>query len=650
MLNLAGFFHLNLMYSSIAEDQRRQVIRRCYHPLLDLATPQRPLSLETTGLTLEIIRDLDPLWVEKLKSRLQDGSVEFVGSGFSQIIAPLVPAKVNRANIKMGMTVYETLLGVRPQIWLINEMAYSGGLPGLYAEAGAKALVMEWNNTWKGHPDWDPELRYHHQRALGNDGTTLPVLWIDTLDFQKFQRMAHDHLDLEQWVADWGRRATDTFSGQTRFATYYGSDAEIFDFRPGRYSHEGAPTGTREMQRIGEALDKLAQNPQIKLGTLGAALEENPNQVCGLPLQLECTEQPVIVKKQEKYNLNRWAVTGRGDLEANTACHLQAAQLDESSPDKLWRNLLFRWSSDFRTHITPGRWQEFSNANKPTTRPLPLKTPVDGEPIALDTADRRLALFTETAGVVLDLRRGLALSSVVFPLLGEAAALGTLPHGHFDDISFGADFYSGHSVVQRPGKRKLTDLQACASTTSAVRRSDGSLVIRAEISDDELTIIKQIEIEADQPRIILSGRLKLPDRRAGEIHPVHLTVVPGLFDADNLIFRTHNGGSTMESFPLTKSSVHHGASYSTLVTAKGGLGATEGKFELADGKCSLVIKHDPTVSALIPTVRFEKVRGGEYFLRLRYSAQEIDETFVENDSPWCVEWRIEISARKENLD
>ena len=642
MLNLAGFFHLNLMYSSIAEDQRFQVINRCYHPLLDLATPTHPLSLEATGLTLEIIRDLDPAWIEKLVGKMQDGSVEFVGSGYSQIIAPLVPAKVNRANIRLGMSTYEYLLGVRPPIWLINEMAYSGGLPGLYAEAEIKALVMEWNNTWKGHPDWDSRLRYHHQRALGSDGTTIPVLWIDTLDFQKFQRMAHDDMTLDQWTENWSNRAADTVN-ETCFATYYGSDAEVFNFRPGRYSHEGDHGQASEWNRIRQALDTLTKNPHLQLGTLGAALEEKPSEVCSLALSLECTEQPVVVKKQEKYNLNRWAVTGRGDLEANTACHILAAGLDDTASDSQWRDLLFKWSSDFRTHITSDRWKSFNTAleNQDVEKFLPSK----GEPIAFESAGRQLNLSTDSAKVVLDLRRGLALNSLVFPLLGESPALGTLPHGHFDDISFGADFYSGHSVVQRPGKRKLTDLQACASTTTVYRRPDGNLVAQAEISDGDLNIIKEIEVDATAPRIILSGRLQLPKRQAGEIHPVHLTVVPGLFDAGHLRFRTHNGGSEMEEFPLSESSVHHGASYSTLITAKGGLGATENIVEIGDGKCSLVIRHDPCVSALIPTVRFEKVRGGEYFLRLRYSAQEIDETFVENDAPWQVGWRIIVEAR-----
>ena len=177
------------------------------------------------------------------------------------------------------------------------------------------------------------------------------------------------------------------------------------------------------------------------------------------------------------------------------------------------------------------------------------------------------------------------------------------------------------------------------------RLDNGSLVARTTISDGELTVTKQIEVDADQPRITLTGRLELPSRRAGEIHPMHLTVVPGLLDPDHLQFRTHNGGLAFETFPLTESSVHHGASYSTLVTAKGGLGATEGVVEIGDNKRILVIRHDPCVSALMPTVRFEKVRGGGYFLRLRYSAQEIDETFVQNDAPWHVEWKITIEAK-----
>ncbi len=644
MLNLAGFFHLNLMYSSIAIDQRPTVIERCYHPLLDLASPDLPLTVEATAITLELINEIDPGWLDKLKTCLDNGTVEFVGSGYSQIIAPLVPASINQANIRLGMKTYEKILGLRPKIWLINEMAYSGGLPGLYVAEGIGALVMEWNNTWKGHPDWDPELRYHWQKAVGNDGSAIPVLWIDTLDFQKFQRMAHDALDVQQWTGAWSEKALKS-RNIIRFSTYYGSDAEVFDFRPGRYSHEERQSGSNEWLRIKDALENLAAAEDVKLVTLGSALSEKESEVCGKAITLECTEQPVIVKKQEKYNLNRWAVTGRGDLEANTACHLLMRQLNSSASDNQWRDLLFKWSSDFRTHITEERWADFKTSTIKKSSPGSLKKWDDEISESFEKTERTLKLHTDSADVVLDLRRGLALQSVIFPVFGNKPALGTLPHGHFDDISFGADFYSGHCVVQRPGHRKLTDLQTCAESTTLSRRPDGSLIARVNISDGELTVSKQITIDADAPRITLSGSLALPSRRSGEIHPMHLTIIPGLFQKEGLRFRTHNGGRMVETFPLAETNVHHGASYSTLITAKGGLGATEGIVELGDEKRSLVITHNPSISALIPTVRFQEVRGGDYFLRLRFSAQEIDETFREEDSPWSVQWEIRIEAR-----
>ena len=57
-----------------------------------------------------------------------EGNCEFVGSGYSQIIGPLVPAEVNGANLRLGNQVYEKMLGFRPDIALVNEQAYSAGL------------------------------------------------------------------------------------------------------------------------------------------------------------------------------------------------------------------------------------------------------------------------------------------------------------------------------------------------------------------------------------------------------------------------------------------------------------------------------------------------------------------------------------------
>ncbi|MCP4292715.1 MAG: glycoside hydrolase family 57 [bacterium] len=643
MLNLASFFHLNLMYSSIEEDERLAVIQKCYHPLLDLASSEKPISVEATALTLKIIQELDPAWLEKLRQGINNGFVEFVGSGYSQVIAPLVPAKVNIANLKYGFDFYEKILGIQPEIWLVNEMAYSGGLPEIYANAGVKALVMEWNNTWKGHQEWNPQWRHHHQLAQGSDQTTLPVIWVDTLDFQQFQRMAHNDISTDEWLNLWQQKAK-TASNQTHFATTYGSDAEVFDFRPGRYSQEKSKRPQDEWKTIDQALIQLANLPGVKLGHLKESLREEPSAVCGQKLSLESTAQPVVVKKQEKYNLNRWAVTGRDDLLINTICQVAVGHLDNDSTDEQWTDLLYRWSSDFRTHLTTKRWEKLQTL--PAVRPEPAGLPNEfpGKPFPFSAEDRHLEVNTPSVQAKFDMRRGLALRSVIFPTLGNAAAIGTLPHGYFDDIAFGADFYSGHAVAQHPGHHKVTDLKPCVDKTTLTQLENGNFLLGAEVTDGDLKILKTMEIFTRAPRIVFSGRMDLPERRSGEIHPVHLTIIPGFFDLKNLYFQTHNGGLSLETFSLAESGVHHGESYSTLITAKGGLGATEGLMVISDGNRTLKIQHDRNVSALMPTVRFEKMRDQKYFLRLRYSAQEIDETFVGNSDPWSVQWRVSIEA------
>ena len=660
VLKLFAFFHLNLMYSSIEEQARSSVIQRCYQPLLDLAESGVPVSLEASGLTLEIINDLDPIWLNRLKNLIAAKRIEFVGSGYSQIIAPLVPAAINAVNIDLGRKCYAELLGIEPKIWLVNEMAWSGGLPAIYEQAGVKAVVMEWNNAWKYHPEWSPQYRHHFQIAQGCDGAQIPMIWVDTLDFQKFQRMASGEMPVSEFVEFWQAKQK-SLVGESRFGTLYGSDAEVFDFRPGRYREERDSAHSGEWERIDRSIAAISALKDVNVCFLNDALSEKPSDVCGTVLELQTTAQPVVVKKQEKYNLNRWAVTGRRDLEINTTCHRLATHFlaDPETNDDQWRELCYLWSSDFRTHITHDRFKEFlkrlhSFDDLHRDGESAQDSVVSSENSSWDevkpTENQRLFLSTDHVKCELDLRRGLALRTLAFPVLGNEPALGTLAHGHFDDIAFGADFYTGHVVVQHPGQSKFSDLQSCGQATKWHRHPDGGVSISTEIQDGDLLVTKEYYLSPIEPEIQMSGTLKLPARLAGEVHPIHLTVIPGLFTASMLHFETHNGGQALESFPLQGSDVHHGESYSTLITSKHGLGATESILRLSDGTRTLTMSHDPCRSALMPTVRFSVVRGGGYFLRLRYSAQEVDETFVPGSEPWTLHWSLKIRASLEDVD
>jgi len=60
-LRLFTVFHLNLAYSSIEEEQRAQVVERCYWPLLRLAREyDLPFGIEASAYTLEAASVADP--------------------------------------------------------------------------------------------------------------------------------------------------------------------------------------------------------------------------------------------------------------------------------------------------------------------------------------------------------------------------------------------------------------------------------------------------------------------------------------------------------------------------------------------------------------------------------------------------------------
>ena len=163
-MNIYSIFHLNLMYSSISISSRNSVIKNCYWPLLTLADMGIPIGIEATALTLKIIKDLEPRWIKKLKQLISIGNVEFIGSGYSQIIGPLVPYDVNFKNQYFGIKEYSKILNITPKTALINEMAYSNGITEAYIENGYDTIIMEWNNSKRYKIGWNENWKFYPQR------------------------------------------------------------------------------------------------------------------------------------------------------------------------------------------------------------------------------------------------------------------------------------------------------------------------------------------------------------------------------------------------------------------------------------------------------------------------------------------------------
>lgn len=108
-------------------------------------------------------------------------------------------------------------------------------------------------------------------------------------------------------------------------------------------------------------MEAISADPGLSWIPPSAVLKHLAGPHAGHPLRLESADQPIPVKKQDKYNVLRWALTGRDYLSINRRCHRlhQTLAASTHATDADRQEPCFLWSSDFRTHITPSRWEAY---------------------------------------------------------------------------------------------------------------------------------------------------------------------------------------------------------------------------------------------------------------------------------------------------
>jgi hypothetical protein len=254
---------------------------------------------------------------------------------------------------------------------------------------------------------------------------------------------------------------------------------------------------------------------------------------------------------------------------------------------------------------------------------------------------RFLVLQGKNLSVRLNCLRGLALDALIDHRHGDQPLCGTLHHGYYDDIRWGADYYSGHLVLESPGRRKVTDLQPAEPALEAVA---GGLCVSVSIPTPLGPVEKRWWIDDAGGRLVLSQRLDWSEPLIGTLRLGHITLIPEAFDITTLGYRTHNGGRTLESFAFAGAEVTHGRAVSFLVSSNQAIGVTGGMVELGDSDHRLRVCHDPAQSALIGLISHHLVRDS-HFTRLAFSAREVDDTSrplpVGN---LCLEFEISLSG------
>lgn len=635
-----SLFHLNITYSSIAVEQRALVIQQCYEPLLDLINDgEFQIGIELNAWTLKIISDINPDWVQRFKSLLSSGKCELIGSGYVQLIGPLVPHDANIFNQKYGVEEYERLLGIRPELALVNETAYSSGMVGIYKQAGYKGIILDRDNIALALGQQSVDSAMPCNADSGN-GEELPVLWSDSFLFQKFQRYAHGDIRLKDYLEYFKVRANKTSTP----LSIYCNDAEIFDHRPGRFDEEPPLANESEWHRIKRLYQTLSDDLKVNWLSPSRALELQCQTDNKTPQQLTSAQHPIPVKKQAKYNISRWAVSGRNDLWINTICHrIYQALINKGLNDDphKWRNLCECWASDLRTHITAERWDKACRKIDALAKDAGVSTNINnkltdinanitdvsaiqkaGFSIEYDPEEILLTIRSKKLQLVLNLRRGLAIDSLAFLQHDFAPIIGTLPHGYFQSIELGADFYSAGTVVELTKEHcRITDLER---VQPKLFLDNDNLRIRVEISTELGPIEKEVCISKNTEKVGLSVAFPNWKRPYGTVRVNTLTLLPKAF-AGMLNVKTTNGGTSPETFSLKDDFEHHIPS-SSIVSASAGLGGESGEIEIRDETRGARINWDPSKCAAFPMLS-HKVCPPSALTRLMFSLSEIDETF-----------------------
>ncbi len=657
-LYLYSIFHLNLAFSLIPEEDYTSIIENSYWPLLELAEEGIPLGIEASAHTLKEIERRDRGFVRRLRELWEDGSCEFVGSGHSQIIMPLVPAHVNRWNLEIGNGYYRKFLGKRPHTALVGEQTFSKGLVRLFREAGYSTIIMDWSNCYR-YNQYPKRLLYYPQMATGIDDE-IRLLWNHSIAFQKFQRCIYRELSLKEYVDFIMSHQED---GEERAFIVYGNDAEVFGYRPGvGVSKRG------EYERVREVFRTLVSLKDVELVTPSAIVEHfTGHPMAYRSINLESVETPIVCKKQDKYNPLRWAVSGRDNVHINSACYrvyenmrLLEERVDEQTLAPLKEALCELWGSDFRTNTIDEKFLYFRDLMgwlKHRTERLLEKTGPKGvalgrldspgverirEPeaaeeltllmrppfIAVKTPsvvrreDNLLTVRTPAVEAEFLENKGLAMKSTVFTDASASPLVGTLPHGYYEDIQLGADFFSAHLIHIAGDGRKTTDL----SRTTPVVEEDETLVrVSAEIPMDTGTLWKDYRIWKDEPRLDITYKLRVKGLAASSLRLGIFTFIPEGFHKESLWYETVNGGTLPERFYLAGHTIRHDEPVNYRVSARSCLGATEGWVRVGDREKCLEIWTDKAELYSVPLVHYRET-DGNFFFRIYHSVGEMDET------------------------
>ncbi len=137
-------FHANLNYAYLTPDRYEFVIRNAYEMTFDVMAehfPDVPYVFEASGYTIEQMAKRTPDVLEKLKSAIQAGRCEFMGSPYAHPMLPNFPKEDGIRSIQFSNEIYEKYLQMQPRSFWNPECGWCAYVPQQVVEAGYENMI-----------------------------------------------------------------------------------------------------------------------------------------------------------------------------------------------------------------------------------------------------------------------------------------------------------------------------------------------------------------------------------------------------------------------------------------------------------------------------------------------------------------------------